>query len=538
MSENDQQDETAEQADTDKPATRPVHPGTTTIDTTVDFEVTAAALGSLRRVAKKIAERVKSAVHDPSKTIVVLADAAMLAKIGESRRMDIELGLLEEAMEALGVPTPDSRREAPLSEGLATLTCTVDVLFGLLSYLQTDTTYTGRAIAFREGILTPVLAGALARLDIDLLMPEMLSVFDPRDAGATSVFKRMERLNRLATEIRGRLPISAGAGDGTTAVPRSGESNAQALLEGLDRMTASMKPPASSFLDLQARSELIRLIDAADHAYVLMTDIIQAGGHLRTRKNAFASLLGRDGVTVSGGVAVHFTLTDLKSMRVACGDIVYDTSAHLPLRTSGTTSAFSNVEESEAPLAEDSTAPKALKTNRPTPNVGDDEAAQDDDRAAAAAQAAAHAMDEGVARRDWRTAASLVQLLKQVDAMAPRRRKASDGTVGDAAHQGRDSDHNPWIVDGDVGVVTALDITNDPSNGCSAQAIAEAIHASRDGRVKYIIWNRMIANFEAKGSAPAWAWRPYTGDNPHNKHIHISVRAQKPLYDSTASWTL
>lgn len=138
----------------------------------------------------------------------------------------------------------------------------------------------------------------------------------------------------------------------------------------------------------------------------------------------------------------------------------------------------------------------------------------------------------------WRAAKSLLKLRDQVNARAPRRSKASDGTIGDTAHCQRNSDHNPWVKDGSIGVVTAMDITNDPAKGCDANTIAEAIRASRDSRVKYIIWNRRIANSAAIGSAQAWQWRPYTGENPHTRHVHISVKPDKASYDSTAMWSI
>ncbi len=140
--------------------------------------------------------------------------------------------------------------------------------------------------------------------------------------------------------------------------------------------------------------------------------------------------------------------------------------------------------------------------------------------------------------RPWRVAKSLLALKQQVNTRSPTRRKGSDGTIGDAAHASRSSDHNPWVIDGPNGVVTAMDITHDPARGCDAGQLANAIQASRDPRVKYIIWNRRIANSSAIGNAAAWSWRPYGGDNPHDVHVHISVKSDKPKYDSTATWTI
>jgi hypothetical protein len=134
----------------------------------------------------------------------------------------------------------------------------------------------------------------------------------------------------------------------------------------------------------------------------------------------------------------------------------------------------------------------------------------------------------------WRVAQSLLVLRKQIDALAPSRSKASDGTIGDAEHSLRDSDHNPWVKDGRFGVVTALDITNDPANGVNSEDLAEALRLSKDPRIKYIISNRKISNPLIQDGA----WRPYSGANPHTRHVHISVRMEKALYDDQSLWNL
>ena len=134
----------------------------------------------------------------------------------------------------------------------------------------------------------------------------------------------------------------------------------------------------------------------------------------------------------------------------------------------------------------------------------------------------------------WRPAASLIQLRAQIDARAPGRSMASDGTIGDAAHASRSSDHNPWVLDGPVGVVTAIDITHDPANACDAGHIVDRLVSSRDPRIKYIIWNSRIIS----ATVNPWVWRAYSGVNPHNRHFHLSVNPLKPLYDATTPWQL
>src|SRR5687768_9650745 len=98
-----------------------------------------------------------------------------------------------------------------------------------------------------------------------------------------------------------------------------------------------------------------------------------------------------------------------------------------------------------------------------------------------------------------RVAASLEKLREQVNSKWPNRSKAADGTIGDEAHRARTSDHNAWIKDRDsngreIWVVSALDITHDPKNGVDSYKLADALKASGDERIKYIISNSRIWN--------------------------------------------
>lgn len=124
-----------------------------------------------------------------------------------------------------------------------------------------------------------------------------------------------------------------------------------------------------------------------------------------------------------------------------------------------------------------------------------------------------------------RLARSLESLRAQVNDCYPGRSKKSDGWIGDPAHAARTSDHNP----NKAGVVTALDITHDPSGGLDAGKLAEILRASGDPRIKYIISNRRIAN----SGKP---WRKYTGSNPHTMHVHVSVVTSAKLYDDASDW--
>lgn len=134
----------------------------------------------------------------------------------------------------------------------------------------------------------------------------------------------------------------------------------------------------------------------------------------------------------------------------------------------------------------------------------------------------------------WRIAESLKRLREQVNALHPGRDKTSDGGIGDEKHASRSSDHNPWVKDGKVGVVTAIDIDEDLGGNAKLQVIIDAICASKDKRVKYIIYEGRIT---VKGSN-LQQWKKYTGPNRHDHHAHISVNSDKTNYDSIADWKL
>lgn len=134
----------------------------------------------------------------------------------------------------------------------------------------------------------------------------------------------------------------------------------------------------------------------------------------------------------------------------------------------------------------------------------------------------------------WRVAKSLLQLRKQVDELVPKRDKSSDGSIGDEHHASRNSDHNPWVMDGKEGVVTAIDLTHDPKNGFDSYAFAEMLRNQKDSRIKYVISNgRLFSSIESP-----WVWRRYTGTSKHDHHVHISVKSDKHEYDDTVLWDI
>ena len=133
----------------------------------------------------------------------------------------------------------------------------------------------------------------------------------------------------------------------------------------------------------------------------------------------------------------------------------------------------------------------------------------------------------------WTLSPCLGLLVDETDRLFPSRSTASDGSIGDSSHQARVSDHNPSLPR-PPGWVDAVDITDDDEAGCDVSRLVHHLVASRDRRVKYVISNNTIWKAYASGGVPAWTPTPYTGVNPHTKHVHVSIQPGERFY--TGAW--
>lgn len=120
-----------------------------------------------------------------------------------------------------------------------------------------------------------------------------------------------------------------------------------------------------------------------------------------------------------------------------------------------------------------------------------------------------------------RATPAALAVLRQATALKPLRKKASDGLLPSAAHikASPNSDHNTGL---------AVDLTHDPKHGIDCAEIFEKL--KEDKRVKYLIFKGKIWSREKAKLGN----RRYTGDNPHNKHIHISL--DPALATDTSPW--
>lgn len=140
----------------------------------------------------------------------------------------------------------------------------------------------------------------------------------------------------------------------------------------------------------------------------------------------------------------------------------------------------------------------------------------------------------------WRLANSLVTFRNQLNSRYPNRNKASDGFIGDAAHQaqGSASDHNPWVRWNGQEIVTAGDFTKDLGVGVDTNRITDELERSRDNRIKYVIANGFLMSGDDGPSPWQWRRRPDGSDYGHHQHMHISVKSDARFGDDSRPWAI
>jgi hypothetical protein len=145
----------------------------------------------------------------------------------------------------------------------------------------------------------------------------------------------------------------------------------------------------------------------------------------------------------------------------------------------------------------------------------------------------------------WILVPCLVSLRAELNALAPSRDKASDGSIGNTAHAQESSDHNPDETgntpyeDADnLNEVHAIDVDDDLRKaGWTMDKCLEIIitrhRDGRDNRLQNVIYNRRIWS-------RSWGWtaRAYTGASAHTEHAHFSARYTTAQEGDTRPWGL
>lgn len=126
----------------------------------------------------------------------------------------------------------------------------------------------------------------------------------------------------------------------------------------------------------------------------------------------------------------------------------------------------------------------------------------------------------------WYVDKGLATLIRQWKAKHPG---ATVGTIGDQAHQGEYSEHNPE-ADGSVDAGDFM-VGNGVTNA-DLQWLASTLSEHRDKRLLYVIWKQQI--YSNNGGNATWMWREYDGE--YHDHVHVSVNDS---YESDGSeWNL
>lgn len=125
-------------------------------------------------------------------------------------------------------------------------------------------------------------------------------------------------------------------------------------------------------------------------------------------------------------------------------------------------------------------------------------------------------------------APALLQLRDELNRRWPKRDKASDGCCASAKHskQNPSSDHEPGAKGATEGYAHAYDIDEDLDADIHSLAWLKPILLA-DSRCKYVIYEKRIAY-------PDGTDKPYSGSNPHDKHLHVSIKPTSTF--ETRSW--
>jgi hypothetical protein len=129
---------------------------------------------------------------------------------------------------------------------------------------------------------------------------------------------------------------------------------------------------------------------------------------------------------------------------------------------------------------------------------------------------------------DWFLNPALTTFRAEVDTEYSKRDRESDGTIGDQAHMGTSSDHNP---DSD-GSVDAWDMDVNlfgASKGIPWDHLERLKDLfERHDAAQYWIHDGIICS-----RSTGWVRERYTGSNPHDKHIHWNTRSSHEHLTST-----
>ncbi|HEX6741619.1 MAG TPA: hypothetical protein VF079_07490 [Sphingomicrobium sp.] len=295
--------------------------GTTTGAGSLRLEVEILTADAVDRVAYEIAHRVAAKAEAAKVRSITVVSPEIISYLRLHSALEAEVGALEamtkrlaaaatpEAIETsdaaafgqVAVEAAETARKAFKSASLA------------LGMIAVSTSYSGRTKIARQTVLDAALGKHLAVKGIEVDLPERsLPASEPRGLFARMLDLRstcmdlqnkgvnVDALSPIVGTIDNLLNLIFGTAGGTTSAPLAQQLM---LADGISRGLTKGRA-------------------------VLFADIAFSGGSYRTRKWIFNFLLGRDGLTYSGGAGVTYFLFRADDRTALDSDTLYFASPH------------------------------------------------------------------------------------------------------------------------------------------------------------------------------------------------------------------
>ena len=284
---------------------------------TLPLEVAILSNTAINQIAEGIAKRVADKVRGKDIKTVTVVSPAVIAFLRLHAALEADVSSLEAVIKTVPSTSPQGGA-AP--EGFAFPITPQKVKQAASSAIATarifavTTSYSGRANTARQSAVDAALAKYLAALGLNVEVPEhALPTTEPR-----GLIARLLALQARCQELEQSSP-------GVEAVSEV-LSTVSNLLQVLFGTGEAVPEGALIAQQLMLADGIARGMEKGKA--VLFAEIAFSGGSYRTRKWIFNYLLGRDGLTYSGGAGVTYFLFDASDRSTLDSDTLYFASPH------------------------------------------------------------------------------------------------------------------------------------------------------------------------------------------------------------------
>ena len=296
--------------------------GSTTGAGTLQLEVEILTADAVDRVAYEIAHRVGAKTSDAKIRSITVVSPEIISYLRLHSALEAEVASLEAMTDRVvaavppdSVATSDAAAFGQVAVEVAeTARKAVKSATLALGMIAVSTSYSGRTKIARQTVLDAALGKHLAAKGLEVDLPERsLPATEPR-----GLFGRM-------LELRSRCSDLQNKGGSIELL-----SPIMTTVDNLLNMVFGTSPSGSGNSPV---AQQLMLADGIARGLtkgraVLFADISFSGGSYRTRKWIFNFLLGRDGLTYSGGAGVTYFLFRADDRSTLDSDTLYFASPH------------------------------------------------------------------------------------------------------------------------------------------------------------------------------------------------------------------